>query len=178
MTNAFVASRMLFALAFDRLIPASFADVSERFHTPVKANIAAFIGAFLFLVATAYSFLGAYVNSIVGWTSVYLLVMVTATLFPFLKKELFENFPATAKKRILGFPAMSIAGILGPIALLVVFYELFNSPVVGISAGSLLGTGIVVLTYILSIVLYYGAKAYRKRQGIDMSLVFKEIPPE
>ena len=177
-TNAFIASRILFSLAFDRLIPAGFADVSERFHTPVKANIVALLGAFLFLVATAYNFLGAYVNSIVGWTSVYLLVMLTCTLFPFLKKDLFESFPASAKRKVGGFPIMSIAGIFGTIALLIVFYFLYNSPVVGISSGSLLGTGIVILVYVLSFVLYYGAKAYRKRQGLDLAFVFKEIPPE
>ena len=177
-TNAFIASRLLFSLAFDRVIPAGFADISERFHTPVKANIIALIGAFLFLVATAYSFLGAYVNSIVGWTSVYLIVMLTCVLFPFLKKQLFESFPESAKRRVGGFPLMSIAGIFGTIALVIVFYYLFNSPVVGISSGSLLGTGIVILVYVLSFVLYYGAKAFRKRQGLDLSFVFKEIPPE
>jgi len=57
-------------------------------------------------------------------------------------------------------------------------YFLYNSPVVGISAGSLLGTGVVILVYVLGIVLYYGAKAFRGRQGIDLLYVFRQIPPE
>lgn len=177
-SNAFIASRLLFSLAFDRVIPAGFADINERFHTPIKANIVAALGALLFLIATAYNFLGAYVNSIVGWTSVYLIVMLTCTLFPYLKKQLFESFPSPANKKFGGVPVMSIAGFFGTIAILIVFYFLYNSPVVGISAGSLIGTAVVILVYILGIGLYYGAKLFRGRQGIDLSYVFKQIPPE
>jgi hypothetical protein len=32
--------------------------------------------------------------------------------------------------------------------------------------------------WILGILLYYLAKAYRKRQGIDIEAAFREIPPE
>jgi amino acid transporter len=175
---AFVASRIIFSLAFDRVIPVALSDVSERFHTPVKANVIMIVGSVFFLVATAYSFLGVYVNSIVAWTSVFTIVMITSILFPFIKKDLFESFPAQAKRKIGGVPAMSIAGLLGTLALLVVFYELFASPVVGVSQGSLIGTGIVVVTYIVGISIYYAAKAYRKREGINLDYVFRQIPPE
>jgi amino acid transporter len=175
---SFIASRLIFSLAFDRVIPAGFSDISERFHTPVKANIISAIGAIVFLVATAYNFLGTYVNSIVAWTSVYLIVMLTATLFPFIKKASFESFPPPANKRIAGVPAMSIAGFFGTIAILVVFYELFASPVVGVSSGSIVSSFIVVLVYLFGFALYYGAKMYNKKQGIDLGFVFREIPPE
>ena len=175
---AFVASRIIFSLAFDRVIPVALSDVSERFHTPVKANIIMLVGSIVFLVATAYNFIGVYVNSIVGWTSVFIIVMITSIVFPYTKKELFETFPTQAKRRIGGVPAMSIAGLIGTLALLVVFYELFASPVVGVSQGSLAGTGIVVVTYVVGISMYYVAKVYRRREGIDLSFVFREIPPE
>src|SRR5208282_5327543 len=48
---SFIASRLVFSLAFDRVIPSGFADISERFHTPLKANIISGIGAIIFLVA-------------------------------------------------------------------------------------------------------------------------------
>ena len=175
---SFIASRLVFSLAFDRVIPSGFADISERFHTPVKANIIAGIGAIVFLVASAYNFLGTYVNSIVAWTSVYLIVMLTATIFPFIKKATFESFPPPANKKIGGVPVMSIAGIFGTLAILVVFYELFASPVVGVSSGSIVSSFIVVLVYIIGFVIYYAAKLYNKKQGIDLAFVFKEIPPE
>ena len=176
--EAFVASRLIFSLAFDRVIPTALADVSERFHTPVKANILASLGSIFFLVGSAYAFLGVYVNSIVAWTSIYLIVMLTSMVFPYIKKDLFETFPSPANKKVAGLPYMTIAGFFGSIALLIVFYFLYNSPVVGISMGSLVGTGVIVLTYVLGIILYYAAKAYRSREGIDLSYAFKQIPPE
>ena len=176
--EAFVASRLIFSLAFDRVIPTTFADVSERFHTPVKANIVAGLVSIFFLVGSAYAFLGVYVNSIVAWTSIYLLVMVTSMVFPYIKKDLFRAFPSPANKKLGGLPYMTIAGFFGTIALLIVFYFLFNSPVVGISVGSLIGTSVIVLTYILGIIIYYVAKVYRKREGIDLAYAFKQIPPE
>jgi Ca2+/H+ antiporter len=71
-----------------------------------------------------------------------------------------------------------IAGFFGTIAILVVFYELFASPVVGVSSGSIVSSFIVVLVYLFGFALYYGAKMYNKKQGIDLGFVFKEIPPE
>jgi uncharacterized membrane protein (DUF4010 family) len=73
---------------------------------------------------------------------------------------------------------MSIAGIFGTIAILVVFYELFASPVVGVSSGSIVSSFIVVLVYGIGFAIYYAAKIYNKKQGIDLGFVFKEIPPE
>jgi hypothetical protein len=31
--------------------------------------------------------------------------------------------------------------------------------------------------FILGIVIYYASKAYHARQGIDIGLIFKEVPP-
>jgi len=175
-TFSLMSSRAIFALAFDGAAPHSLADISERFHTPVKANVLATIGAIVFLVLTAYNFLGTYVNSIVAWTSGYLVVMVAAAIFPFVNKKLFEQFPDTAKKRVGGVPAITIAGVLGIMSLLVVFYYLLINP--SVSGASTTGLTIVGITYIVGIVLYMLAKAYRKRQGVDLGLVYKQIPPE
>jgi len=49
---------------------------------------------------------------------------------------------------------------------------------VGVSSGSIVSSFIVVLVYIIGFVIYYAAKLYNKKQGIDLAFVFKEIPPE
>jgi amino acid transporter len=176
--NAYVGARLIFSLAFDRIIPTAFADVSERFHTPTKANIIVAVASIFFLVATVYNFVVAYMNLIVALTTVYLLVMIAAIVFPYIKKDFFESFPPMGKKRIAGVPLMSLAGVLGLITVSLCFYTEYTSGVVGISTGSLIGTGAVVLVYIIGIGIYYGAKVLRAREGIDLSFVFKQIPPE
>ena len=36
----------------------------------------------------------------------------------------------------------------------------------------------MIVMYVLAAVIYYGFSAYRKRQGIDVDKVYKEIPVE
>lgn len=173
---AVMATRFIFAVSFDRVAPSALADVSERFHTPVKANLLAILGAFVFLVFTAYNFLGTYVNSIVAWTSAYLVVMIGAIVYPYTSKSLFEQSPSFVKKRVGRIPIMSILGLVGAVALCVVLYTLIIQPAV--SGASIQGLAIVIATYVIGFVLYYAVRAYRKSQGIDLDLVFKQIPPE
>ena len=175
-TFGFMASRVLFAWSFDRVAPSALADVSERFHTPIKANLVAFVGSIIFLAASTYAFIGTDINSVVAWTSGYLIVMIGAVLYPFTAKHLFEQSPPYVKKRIGGVPVMSICGGVGAFALLIVFYYLLVNP--SVSGATSIGISIVILTYVVGIVLYYVARGYRKRQGIDLGMVFKDIPPE
>jgi hypothetical protein len=36
----------------------------------------------------------------------------------------------------------------------------------------------VAVTFILGMVIYLGSKMYHSRRGIDITLAYKEIPPE
>jgi amino acid transporter len=175
-TFGLMATRALFAWAFDRVVPSALADVSERFHTPIKATVVAMLGSIVFLVLTAFSFLGTYVNSIIAWTSGYMIVMIAAILYPFLNKGLFEQSPTFVKKRAGGLPLMSLFGAIGTVSLLVVFYYLVIEP--SVSGASTNGMAIVFAVYLIAIGIYYGIKSYRRKKGIDLTLVFKEIPPE
>jgi uncharacterized membrane protein (DUF4010 family) len=47
-----------------------------------------------------------------------------------------------------------------------------------VSGASQTGVGIVTVVYLLGIAGYYVVRSIRKRRGIDIGLVFKEIPPE
>jgi APA family basic amino acid/polyamine antiporter len=173
---ALMVSRGVFAWAFDRVIPSALADVNERFHTPVKANAISAIGGFVFLVMYAYNFLGVYFNAVTAWTSAYVVVMIAAILFPFTNKSLFEQSPAWAKRKIGALPIVSLFGTLGAIALLVILYFIIAQPEK--SGANLTSNLIIIGVYLVGIIGYYASKAYRKSQGIDLSLAFKEIPPE
>jgi len=175
-TFGLMATRALFAWSFDRLVPTAFADVSERFHTPVKATILVIIASVPFVASTSYAFILTDINSVVAWTSGYLIVMISAILYPFLNKDLFEQSPPLVKKKIGGLPVISVIGSIGAIALLVIFYYLLINP--SVSGATTIGISIVVLTYLVGIVIYYGVRAWRKSQGIELDLAFKQIPPE
>jgi amino acid transporter len=150
--------------------------VNPRFHTPVKATILTVFGGLVFLYLTTKSFLGTYDNSIVAWTSGYLIVMIAAIVYPFLNKKLFDQSPTIVTRRIGGIPLMSVLGVVGTLALIVVFYYLIIDP--SVSGATTTGMEVIAVVYVVSIVAYFGARAYRKSHGIDVSLAFREIPPE
>ena len=171
-----VATRILFAWSFDRLVPSAMSEISQRFHTPVKGAVVVTVVCWVFLVATVYNFLGSYVNLVFAQAALYLLTMIAATVFPLMKKDLFNQTSNWATRKVGGLPLMSVFGGIGAAVLLMNFYFLFTDPAV--SGYSLTSFLIIVATYIVFIALYFVVKAQRKRQGIDLSYVFAEIPPE
>jgi len=171
-----VATRILFAWSFDRLIPSAMAEISSRFHTPVKGAVVVTVACWVFLLANVYNFLGSYVNLVFAQAALYLLTMIAATTFPFLRKDLFKQTNSWATRKIGALPLMSIFGAIGAAVLLMNFYFLFTDPAV--SGYSLTSFLVIVATYIFFIASYYIIKAKRKSQGIDLNYVFQEIPPE
>jgi APA family basic amino acid/polyamine antiporter len=172
-----MATRFLFASSFDRVLPSWVSDISDRFHSPVKASIILMFIAFIFLASTAFNFIVTYFDSVTAWTTAYILVMVAGIVLPFRRKDLLKYAPPIVKKTVGGIPLISIFGILGVISLGVVFYTLLLNP--DVSGATVLGLTVVTLAYVIGIVWYFASVSYKKRRsGLDPSLAFREIPPE
>ena len=75
-----------------------------------------------------------------------------------------------------GVPVVPVAGVI-TIALLVYnLYEWLSNDTYGVNhKGSLVYMGAM---YVLAVVIYVAARAIRRRQDIDLSLINKEIPVE
>jgi amino acid transporter len=171
------ATRYMLAWSLDRTAPSAVGDINERYHTPIKAivvsTIAGEIGLFVLLNWTEASLLGALMAGVLG----LIVICVAGVVFPFRMKDTWESAGA---KRILGVPAIAIAGGVGVI-LLAALFALFvwNKTVNGV-----FGTTRHVSLYFtfgvigVGIVWYIGARLLNRRRGIDLGLAFKEIPPE
>jgi amino acid transporter len=182
--------RALFAWAFDQVIPERIATVNERTHTPVFSLglIAVASIFFLYLAAYSSSFL-KYValSTIVGFPT-FIMVGISAIVFPLRRKAAYEASVSNIK--LLGIPLLwyfgvgaIAAGIFGgwlwlkypllglPNAGKSISHQLFTSPLNGGLA--LIATGLIV-----GAVIYFGGRAWRRTQGIDISLNYLEIPPE
>jgi len=169
------AERAVLAWSLDRLTPASFGYVSERFHTPVVAIVVTVIlniaFLYLFLFIPFFSTLTLVLAAMLAWT----ITMVAGILFPFRAKELYKRSGASGLD-FQGFPLMSVANFLGLISVLILTYLLWNDPLAaGHSPQSLLTIGSV---FGFGFAFFYIMKQRRKRQGIDIALAFKEIPVE
>lgn len=169
-----VNARIFFAWAFDRVAPLKFAEVSDRYGTPVYSVLLmaiASIGAFIVI----YFYPALFTFNIALLLSVwYGLSGVTAIALPYRRKDIFENSPL--KMRIGGVPVLSILGVAALLIYIYIAYAALNNPSLGpISASALSWTAILVLA---ALVLFYAIRALRKSQGIDFDAIFREIPPE
>jgi amino acid transporter len=166
----------LFAWSFDRVAPARLADVNERFHSPVKAIVVAgLIGELLLILFIYTSFSVAFANTTILLNLVFFITSIAGILFPYRAKEIFELAPSWVKRRIGGLPAVTLVGIFSAAVELFLLYASFTNAFIG---GAPISYPISAGIAIAGLVIYYVAKWYRKRQGVDIELIFKSLPPE
>jgi amino acid transporter len=169
--------RNMFAWAFDGVGPAWLADVNDTYHTPVKSVIlSAALGEILLILAIYTTGISlVFANGAILINLAFLLTSIAGVLFPFRAKKIFEQSPAWVQKKIAGIPLVSVVGGFSAIVELILLYGGITNAVIGGAPASYpFGAGITVA----GIILYYVAKAYRKSRGVDLTLVFKDIPPE
>ena len=173
-------TRTMIAWSFDRVAPDRLGDVSKRYSTPTLAIWLSTAGSIVFMWFIAFQAI-ALLTLIEALTIVRGTAMVAAVVFPRTRKSLFEMSPAS-EQRIGGVPLMSITGTISALFLAAVLVMLWNDenaagPLFtseGVTGEFWLLVGVVVF----GILWYLGVKSYRRRQGIDISLAFKQIPIE
>jgi hypothetical protein len=104
----------------------------------------------------------------------YLLLGITAILFPYLYKREYEN--AIFRGSVAGLPKMVWAGIISTATMGLSILLLLFEPRLG--ANSPLGLAMVFGSTAVACIIYLVARIVRKRQGLDLASVYKEIPPE
>jgi basic amino acid/polyamine antiporter, APA family len=171
------STRVIFATAFDRLLPDVAATVSEKRRVPVASLL------LMLLPAVGLSALYAYWGNFHTYTLdatlviavTYLFSATAAVLLPLRKKALWDASPASRLK-ILGVPVVPVAALITIGLIGFNLYEWLSSGTYGVNNhDSLVFMGIL---YVLAIAVYAAAYLIRKRQGIDVALVQREIPSE
>ena len=171
------STRVIFAAAFDRILPEKVADVSERRHVPVWALILMLVPA---LVVSAFY---AYTSTFKTWILDATLVIavkffgsaIAAMILPWRKKRLYESSPM-ARYKVAGIPLITVAGFLTAAFLGFNLYHWFTNDLYAINdPDSLVFMGSM---YLLALVIYVVAKVVRRQQGIDLGAIHKEVPVE
>src|SRR4029077_12019925 len=171
------STRVIFAAAFDRVLPDRAAEVSERRKVPVYSLILMLLPAAGLAAIYAYSttFRSYTLDATLVIAVTYLFSAIAVVLLPFVKPDLWRASPASRIK-ILGVPIVPVAGVVTIGLLVFNLYEwLSNDNYFVNSHDSLIYMGSM---YVLAIVIYVGARIVRNRQGIDLGMINKEIPVE
>jgi amino acid transporter len=176
----FATSRALFAFSFDRILPDKISQVSSRWNSPTYAVLLTLIAGEIMLFFFVLPFTSTYVYTftavavLLGIAFPYLFLGLVGIIFPFRFRQLYESSPI--KGKIAGLPKITWAGIITFIFMaLSIFSLLTNStygantrPELELSAGAI----------VAAVIIYAIVSAIRNRQGMPLSRVFAEIPPE
>jgi len=161
-----VISRYLLAQSFDRFLPSMISDVNPRFGSPVKAFLISLVVTVILvgLAAYYYSGLGGLFGATIASMIYFIFVGLAAAVW------------AIRKEHGMAKVILIIAGI-GNIG---VFGFLTYQYVTNATQWSLnnLTVYFVVGTFLLGAIIYAASYYYHKGKGVDISLAYKEIPPE
>jgi amino acid transporter len=182
---SFIAVRNLFAWSFDRIMPSKLASVDLKRNSPNIAVMVVWLAGVLLVALYVYTiFFQFLVYTVINFFLIFAIASVAAILFPYKRKDIFSSSPSIVTKKIKSLPLISFLGILGLVVSVFLSYSTVQPAVTAppsSTSGPLvqaLAYSFVPLSIIIALLIYALAYAYRKRQGLDMSIAFREIPPE
>jgi basic amino acid/polyamine antiporter, APA family len=176
--NLAMVQRALMTWSLDGLLPGWVSKVDARRHTPHVAIGLAFIATVATAALASYYASFSQIFALIalfGYMPI-LFVGISALLIKYRRPDLYKG--SQAEWYVGGIEVLPIVGAActiiggGLIFLTLYFHEALGIKHFHATEG--LGIGL----FVLAAVWYLGAKAVRKRQGIDIGLAYRVIPPE
>jgi basic amino acid/polyamine antiporter, APA family len=170
------STRVIFAAAFDRALPESVAKV-DRNGVPYVALLLMLIPGIGLGALYAYStdFQTYTLDATLVIAVTFLGSAIAAAILPWRRKEIYAASPI-ARYRVLGIPLITFAAGLFIAFLVFCLVKWLQDDVYGINnTDSLIFMG---LMYLLALAIFVGSRIYRRRQGMDLSMAYGEIPAE
>ncbi len=179
--NTFMPIRTFFAWSFDRLLPEKLSEVNERTHSPVWAILLemAIITLMLVWSIATTDFITWLTLGVLAGVVCVVIVGVAAIMFPSRRPDLYRASPANVK--VLGIPVLYIVGPLSILCMLFLTWCTVVYPALVMmnnTANAWWIPAFMGMIVAVGLVVYYGAKVIRRGQGVDIDLVYRELPPE
>jgi basic amino acid/polyamine antiporter, APA family len=178
--NTFMPIRSVFAWAFDRLLPEKFAEVNERTHSPVPAIllVMAIVTGMLAWSILSTDFGTWLALGVLAGVVCVVIVAVAAFVFPSRRPDLYQSSPANTT--VAGIPVLRIVAPLSILVMAFLVYAVVQYPplALGKSENAWWVPAFMIGIIVIGLVIYYGAKFIRRSQGVDIDLVYRELPPE
>lgn len=168
------AGRYFIGQSIDGLLPMWFSSVNRRVKRPVNSVILPFVltGVVLYIVSSSFEGLLLFV----GLGTIYTFILEGASSLSAILMPIRQKFIVNASP-LAKYPwVMQIAGALVVIIALVETYLYYTVPSLALSIG-VIGYSWMILGTLAGFVIYFVMREYKKKQGIDITLAFKEVPP-
>jgi len=173
------STRMIFAAAFDRVLPEWAARVSDRgvpWGALTLIMIPSVVLSWLYSYQAA-TFYPLTLDATLVIAVTFLGSSIAATILPYWKPDIYNGSPV-AKYKIAGVPVISIAGLLSTLFLGWVLYLWLSDALYGIGVGNTNSIVFLGVLYGAAAVLYVVARLWRRAQGVDLDAIHAEIPTE
>jgi basic amino acid/polyamine antiporter, APA family len=177
------STRVIFAAAFDRMLPEFVATVDPRTRTPIYALLLMVVPALFISALYSFDIFGFQSLTLVSTLVIavtFLGSTISAIVLPYTKPDLYNASPI-ARYKIAGVPLITIAGVIFAVFLLFLLYQWLIDPneLYGISYRNVSSMVFMLVLYGLALALFLGARIYRRsRDGIDLGMVYREIPAD
>jgi len=176
------STRVIFAAAFDRVLPSWAANISATRRVPYGSLVLMIVPSLVISAVYAYrpSFASVFLDATAVLALTFLATVVAAIILPWRRKDLYNASPIASMK-IAGVPIITIVGAVTAAFLVFMLWEWSFNPdnLYGTSfTATMSSVWYFVATYVVAIVIYIVARVVRNRQGIDLARIHHEIPVE
>ena len=162
-----VISRYLLAQSFDRFLPSRISNVSSRFGSPITAHLVDLILTIGLVGMAAFYYIG-------GAEALFGAILASMVYFIFV--GLAAAVHGMRKEAGLTKALLMLAGVLNVFIFGFLAYEFIAYP--SVWALHDLTYYFIIASLVAGIVIYGLSWWYNKKRGIDISLAYKELPPE
>jgi amino acid transporter len=172
--------RTMFAYSFDRLMPEALAKVNRNgvpWVSAIVVGVFSVISLYMFVFTDFFTLI---LNTMAIQMIVFIVVGIVAMLFPTRLKSVYDAAPAFVRTKVFGIPLISIAGLVHALFSLAIFLIIYFTPAFATFVGptGLQSNLFMIGLFVFGFVYYFVARAIRRGQGIDIDLLWKELPPE
>ena len=189
---AIFLSRIVLAWSLDRQIPEWFSEVNERTNAPLRViALAVLIGGVFYLLTfiqlpfASLSLASTTFFGILLAGLTWIMPGINAILIPFRRPDLFKLTNNTVK--FLGLPRLVWIGIVWLIFILPVYGAAFGYPVYQglqqsgakyLALTNASGVGWALIFIVVGIIVYLVMRVVNTSRGINVKMIFQELPPD
>jgi basic amino acid/polyamine antiporter, APA family len=170
------STRVVFATAFDRVLPEWVAKTSSN-GVPYAALLLMLIPSIpiSYLYAFGENFATYTLDATLVIATTFLGSAIAAAVLPWRRPEIYNASPI-ARYNVLGLPLVTVAATAFAVFLIFCLYKWITDPVYAVNNPQSLIY--MAALYVVALALYVGFRLLRRAQGMDLNMVYSEIPED